>query len=657
MKNAYRIGYWRYRTDDEFTKLKAFIARHMEVIDELALFCEFSHHGFFPQPWWIELGGVLKKRISDLKEMGVPGVGLNVLCTLGHMDEAWDVLPKSEIGTMVGPDGYVTTSNLCQNSPGYERYIINKYKALAVSNPDFIWLDDDIRMDNHGVQHACYCPNCINKYNSDNGSSYTRESLIADLNSPECNGVRQSWTGHLSDTLTRVCKIVSDAVYSVNPDIKIGLMTCGRLGLIHARNDLNKWMGVMNAVKGRPGGGFYEDSAPIGWVHKALVLEEQIILYSPGVADIQYEMENFPYQRLCKSLISLRNECTGALMNGANGIAYNAMNLEDYDELLYMVKEYTPLWSEIVRFSDGWRNAGVTAYLDPDYNSHKKTDGDFFDYSRAAKVGQSNIFAEIGVPLTASDKNSYAYLLFGPMAEALTDDQIREMLSSGVMMDGEALTVLTSRGYGALCGVEVDKVFDNGMREIITDLAFNELPFEFDLPYIRDPFITFWRKEVKCYSLKPLSDSVRVISILNTVLGDNIGPCSTLFENSTGGRVAVMGFVAWSALYSPQKRYQILTVVDWLTKGMLPVRIDKCVKVAPFVKKDPDTGKMLIMLTNAFLDPTGIFDIRIRAPIGLRAYRITMSGNTIPLPSRRAGNELIISAALEAWEFIIIKVE
>ncbi|MDR1901118.1 MAG: hypothetical protein LBQ88_02380, partial [Treponema sp.] len=208
MKNAYRIGYMRYRTDEEFEKLKDFVVRHSEVIDELALFCEFSHHGYFPPEWWVELGQVLTGRISALKALGIPSVGLNVLCTIGHLNEAWDVLPKPPLGTMIGADGQSTPSCLCPNAPGFAEYITGKYKALAVSNPDFIWLDDDIRMDHHGVAYPCYCPHCLKKFNEASEGVYTRETLTAALNSPEGNGVRKAWTAFLDDTLTALCAMI-----------------------------------------------------------------------------------------------------------------------------------------------------------------------------------------------------------------------------------------------------------------------------------------------------------------------------------------------------------------------------------------------------------------------------------------------------------------
>ena len=85
------------------------------------------------------------------------------------------------------------------------------------------------------------------------------------------------------------------------------------------------------------------------------------------------------------------------------------------------------------------------------------------------------------------------------------------------------------------------------------------------------------------------------------------------------------------------------------------MRIDACVKVVPFVKQNRATGDMLVMLTNAFLDPTGIFEVRIRAN-GKTPCRINRMGECEPLPSRRDGNDSVVSLSLNAWEFAVIKV-
>jgi hypothetical protein len=242
------------------------------------------------------------------------------------------------------------------------------------------------------------------------------------------------------------------------------------------------------------------------------------------------------------------------------------------------------------------------------------------------------------------------------MAEALEDSQIRKILAKGVMMDGEALQNLSSRGFGEFCGVGIDKLYDNGVMERFTSDLANRFPYEYSTMPIRNPFINFWGNDCTCYLLSP-KDDVRVISTLETILGDPLGPCCTLFENKLGGRVAVMGFMPWRFLFSPQKRYQMIAAADWLARGALPIRIDQCVKVVPFVKKDPATGRMLIMLTNASLDPTGIFDVRIRTAPGTRIYRLEKTGAAVPLTARDGEGERILPVSLNPWEFIILKVE
>ncbi len=48
MKKALRVGYNQYYTDAEFEKHLAYVTENLDVLDEIAMFTEFSHE--FPQP-------------------------------------------------------------------------------------------------------------------------------------------------------------------------------------------------------------------------------------------------------------------------------------------------------------------------------------------------------------------------------------------------------------------------------------------------------------------------------------------------------------------------------------------------------------------------------------------------------------------------------
>jgi len=63
--------------------------------------------------------------------------------------------------------------------PRVAEYQRQCYAALAGSRPDFIWADDDVRLENHApaIQMACFCDLCLAEYGAQCGRTWTREEL------------------------------------------------------------------------------------------------------------------------------------------------------------------------------------------------------------------------------------------------------------------------------------------------------------------------------------------------------------------------------------------------------------------------------------------------------------------------------------------------
>ena len=110
MKLAFRFGYFRYAEDRDFEENLAFIGENIDLVDEITLFVEFSHHGYWPIEWQKKSADLLERRVRAYRGAGVKSVGKNVLATIGHLDENFDILPAPPMQTMVGDDGRVSRS-------------------------------------------------------------------------------------------------------------------------------------------------------------------------------------------------------------------------------------------------------------------------------------------------------------------------------------------------------------------------------------------------------------------------------------------------------------------------------------------------------------------------------------------------------------------
>jgi hypothetical protein len=149
--------------------------------------------------------------VRALKQAGIPSVGINVLATIGHANEAWDYNAPLPFQPMVGHDGLVSRGCACPNTKEFRNYVRAKYELVAKAKPDFIWVDDDIRMHQHGVAYGCFCTTCLEIFNRISGGQlHTRESLVAALNDPARRELRLAWVEQnirsLESLLADVCQ-------------------------------------------------------------------------------------------------------------------------------------------------------------------------------------------------------------------------------------------------------------------------------------------------------------------------------------------------------------------------------------------------------------------------------------------------------------------
>ena len=151
MKRVLRVGYYRYFTDKEFDEHIAYLKEYRDAFDEITLFTDSDHNGYHEPFEARAFAEVLKKRIPVYRSLGFKSVGINVLCTLGHLEEAYDVHERAPFPYVVNKDGVESRSCLCPSSSECLQYIYDRYSLFASCGADFIWIDDDVRISNHGV--------------------------------------------------------------------------------------------------------------------------------------------------------------------------------------------------------------------------------------------------------------------------------------------------------------------------------------------------------------------------------------------------------------------------------------------------------------------------------------------------------------------------
>ena len=651
---SYRIFPGQYNSDEQFSHFLAFLKEYPDAVDEIALMDEN-----FPAPAGLPLEAVeklaerMKKRIAALRRAGIRSVGINVAHTLGH----WDVpgMDFTPLPPEVGHDGTRSLTCMCHNSPEFREYIQKKYSLMAGTGADFIWVDDDFRAHNRGQRYTCFCSICLQKF----GRDKERADLVAKLNLPENVSLRRDWTEFVAASHEGLARDIRTAVQSVDPEVELGLMTIGYSISTYGGYPIHRWMTAMGASRGRPGHGFYTDERPGLLINKALDVARQVRDYPSGVRTIAYELENSPYITLDKSVRTMINECTLALMMGCNGFALNVLNryegsLEDFHPHLQAITAERSRWKTLVDSSSGLPLAGFWSADHPMLMANRVLDEQgWFNKHGDYKIQAPNQLFEMGIPFAADPAHAQATILAGRVAEAFTTEELRAMLSRSVMLDPFALDVLWERGLGELTGVkpggDVQIGYGSLQRVAVTE-RFTGHPLNGpDAGFVREAYTAISERPG---TLVPVAEGVIDLSRLIRHDGTDLGSCYTLYTNELGGRVAVSSYSPWNKIGLGPKRRQLMAVADWLAEGRLPVIIDETVRVAPFVRQSKD-GRVVAVLFNASLDATGPLTLRLRASPS-QVSLVTDEG-LLPLVARVSPDETVVEApSIPPWSSITL---
>ena len=273
-----------------------------------------------------ELAGQAAEKLRERKIR----VSLQVGESLGHVGFGGDGYEAFNWEPMVGDDGSICRNISCPRSPGfleYEQRMVALY-AEAI-RPDTVWIDDDLRMTNHGgIARGCFCPRCLEVFSAEQNRSWSRETLVAELTQNAASPVRFDWIAFNQSTLALFAGKLAEAAAAVHPGTRFALQ-CYHHALMY--NGMN-FTGVLQAMAEatgrkagiRPGAGSYTDYDPRGQVVKAFWLGGMAKnSLNSGFADVACaENENYPHTITGKTAYGTAMEGALELAWGCNALSF-----------------------------------------------------------------------------------------------------------------------------------------------------------------------------------------------------------------------------------------------------------------------------------------------------------------------------------------------
>lgn len=659
---SFRIGTTTWLPEARFNEQMALFDKYRGVTDEVTFFTGETHP-CLPLAVLKERTQILAMRMDQVRKRGYR-TGINLLATIGHHNEN---LPNSLTGPYIpltDIDGKTCDGCRCPNDENMRDYIREAYLALAEARPDYIWIDDDVRLFGHmPITAGCFCDTCLKLYAAESGEHHTRESLKTAFNSGETEQklmVRKAWLAHNRRTLARLFALIERTVHAVAPGMPLGFMTGDRF---FEGYDFEAWAGRLAGPAGcevlwRPGGGFYSDEAPIGLVGKSHDIGRQVSRLPASVVSIQSEIENFPYQRLKKAAHTTAMEAASHIAAGCTGAAFNVLQmcdepLDEYEPLVAVLHKARPFYDLMAKTLGRSQPQGLWAAWSKDSFAAAgiKASGWPVPDDWSVMVGKAGELFEIGLPAAYALDDAAVTALTGDAPLALSDAALHTVLSRGVYLDGPALERLNAMGYGDYTGFTVARYHD---KDCIEELV----PHGLNGPLAgrrRDNRQSFLWWNVPAAELAPASPAAQSLSRLVDYGNRQVAACSSgVFENTLGGRISVGGYFPWSYLQNYSKSTQLKSVFRWLGRDALPAYVASYHKISLWVR-NVGQGRLAAALINTTLDAAQNVELMLRTPRDEISVH-TMSGEHATVRSAGADGPYrrFVLPAIPGWQMVFI---
>jgi hypothetical protein len=590
--------------ENRYRDLLALFQKYKGVTDEITFFTSATHPPL-PLEEIKKRCAILAGRIPQARALGYRA-GINVLSTMGHHNENLPYSLSGNLTRVTDLDGQVCQGSFCPNDPLFQDYVRDLYRLVARADPDYIWIDDDVRLAGHmPISLTCFCDRCLALFSQASGVKQTRAGLKAALFEGPADkrlSLRKAWLAHNRKSIGRLLALIERTVHAERPGMPLGFMTGERF---YEGYDFDCWASILSGPGGapvywRPGGGFYEDTWTGGLAGKSHEIGRQIALLPPEVVSIQSEIENFPYHRLKKSAHITVLEAFSHMGAGCTGAAFNVLSgndepLDEFEPLVAAIHQARPLFDLTAKYCQRLRPIGLFAAWNKDLWA---TD--------TGMLGLAPVLWEIGLPAAYNPQGAAVTLLFPQSVVTMTDDEIRKVLSTAVYMDAETLDALNRRGLGELTGLRVDKALLEDCIEELTRHPLNG-PLAGRQRDCRQSFY-----HVPGHVLRLADPKAQTLARLVDYAGkEKAATGMAVFENRLGGRIAVCGYYPWSFLHNWSKTVQMKSLMRWLSRDRLPAYVASFHKVNLWARQ-PGARGLVVVLVNSSFDPAGELKVALR---------------------------------------------
>lgn len=526
--------------------LARFCVRH--GIEEVALFyaAEEWNNGLLSrreEDLWIQAVGDAKK---ILDECGIE-VSLNPWMTVLHTARGRTFPPDRSFRPQVSPLGVASTACASFADPAWRTYVWEQYARFAALGFRVLWVEDDFRYHNHAPLDwgGGFEPEVLERFSTAVGRPVSREEVVEAILTPGTpHPWRRTWLETWRCLQIEVASGLASAVQSASPrPSKLGLMSSHPA--VHAVEGRD-WGRLFHAlsiggeVAHRPHFAGYSEAPGRTLASSIAMLDVQRTLRDPRW-EVAPEIENFPFTSWVKSDALTWAQMALCMVQGSDALLLDLLpfsgdRASEEPAIGKLLDASRPALEWIARelprdlapqgVGAPWKQEAQLSVRTTVGGSMAELDATFAEVSR--------LLLPYGVPVTCGQQRVNA--VFGSLAWAFSDQEVRSMLSGGLLLDGKSASILHERGYGELLGVEVKKRLERDSSAYAVEVVASRESG------VRKGFFFNTNLLPAVYALEPLpgaTEWTRIITPDRPPRGRRIGAGLVCFRNRTGGRVAV----------------------------------------------------------------------------------------------------------------------
>lgn len=322
-----RLSINNTKSDQAWADMLSILQRSPECCDEIWF---SSGIGIPPMNIHEDNAARLMRAKEDLRKLGIAS-SIQIQMTIGHGDQLgisdeWSA--KNWTG-WTGSTGVEAKYCNCPRQTEYLEYMRQVARLYAKVKPRVLWVDDDLRYDNHypatnNSRIGCWCETCLEAFSKQEGKAWSREELDKAMASDK--ELRYRWKLFSIESLVNVAHLIAEETKAVAPDVQMGYQKTFYEEDSLVVSSILKELATVSGrkVAYRPGGGAYYDKYhPANQIMKSMDAARFMHMLGPNeYVDIWCpEIESYPRHYGSRTPQGVLLEGFAALAYGSDAVS------------------------------------------------------------------------------------------------------------------------------------------------------------------------------------------------------------------------------------------------------------------------------------------------------------------------------------------------